>query len=64
MVHHDSFDGSYGWRSFVGPQVPVIPADTFGSSFPGPVVTEHCGFSVDNTCSRTRRLLLDTPEKS
>ena len=62
-VHHDSFDGSYGWRSFVDPQGPVIPIDTFCASTPGPPVMEHYGFSVDNICSRTRHLLLDTPEE-
>ena len=55
---------SLGWRSYVGPQFEVIAVDTFGASAPGQVVMEHYGFTVDNICSRTRHLLLETRRKS
>ena len=55
---------SLGWRSYVGPQIAVIAVDTFGASAPGPVVMEHYGFTVDNICSRTRHLLLETRRTS
>ena len=51
---------SLGWRSYVGPQIAVIGVDTFGASAPGPIVMDHYGFTVDNICSRTRHLLLET----
>jgi len=51
---------SPGWRSHVGPQIAVIGFDSFGASAPGPVVMEHYGFTVDNICSQTRHLLLET----
>jgi transketolase len=34
------------------PQITVRAVDTSGASVPGPVVTEHYGFSVDNIYSR------------
>jgi transketolase len=55
---------SLGWRSYVGPQIAVIGVDTFGASAPGPIVMDHYGFTVDNICSRTRHLLLETQRKS
>ncbi len=48
---------SLGWNSYVGPQIAVIGVDTFGASAPGPVVMEHYGFTVENICKQTHRLL-------
>ena len=48
----------------IGPQIAMIAVDTFRASAPAPIVMEHYGFSVDNICSRTRRLLLETQRKS
>jgi transketolase len=55
---------SLGWRSYIGPQIAVIGVDSFGASAPGPVVMEHYGFTVDNICSRSRHLLLETRRPS
>jgi transketolase len=52
------------WIGYVGPQIAVIAVDTFGASSPVPVVMEHYGFTVDNICSRTRHLLLETRRQS
>jgi transketolase len=62
--YRDSFDGNSGWRSFVDPQVPVIPIDPLCASAPGAPVMEHYEFGVDNICGRTRHLLLDPRRKS
>jgi transketolase len=55
---------SLGWNSYVGPQIAVIGVDTFGASAPGPVVMEHYGFTVENICKRTHKLLEHLKEKS
>jgi len=37
--------------------------DTFGASAPGPVVMENYGFTVENICKRTHKLLEHLKEK-
>jgi transketolase len=54
---------SLGWNSYVGPQIAVIGVDTYGASAPGPVVMEHYGFTVENICKRTHKLLEHLKEK-
>jgi transketolase len=48
---------SLGWNSYVGPQIAVIGVDTFGASAPGSIVMEHYGFTVENICKQTHKLL-------
>jgi transketolase len=55
---------SLGWQSYVGPQIAVIGVDTFGASAPGPVVMPHYGFTVENVCKQTHKLLGQFKEKS
>ena len=54
---------SLGWKSYVGPQIAVIGVDTFGASAPGPVVMQHYGFTVENVCKQTHKVLRDVKEK-
>jgi transketolase len=54
---------SLGWNSYVGPQIAVIGVDTYGASAPGPVVMEHYGFTVENICKGTHKLLEHLKEK-
>ena len=54
---------SLGWNSYVGPQIAVIGVDTYGASAPGPVVMENYGFTVENICKRTHKLLEHLKEK-
>ena len=46
-----------GWRSYVGPGIPVIGVDRFGASAPGKIVMREYGFSVENICQRVHSLL-------
>jgi transketolase len=39
---------SLGWRSYVGPGIPVIGVDRFGASAPGEIVMRHYDFNVDH----------------
>ena len=55
---------SLGWNSYVGPQIAVIGVDTFGASAPGPDVMRHYGFTVENVCEQTARVLRQAKEKS
>jgi transketolase len=55
---------SLGWNSYVGPQIAVIGVDAFGASAPGPVVMEHYGFTVENICKQTHKVLGQLKEKS
>jgi transketolase len=48
---------SLGWRSYVGPQIPVVAVDQFGASAPGEIVMDRYGFNVDNVCRQVRTLL-------
>ena len=41
----------------------MIGVDTYGASAPGPVVMEHYGFTVENICKRTHKLLEHLKEK-
>jgi transketolase len=50
---------SLGWRSYVGPQIPVVAVDRFGASAPGDVVMDQYGFNVANVCQQARTLLAD-----
>jgi len=54
---------SLGWNSYVGPQIAVIGVDAFGASAPGSVVMEHYGFTVENVCKQTHKLLEQVKEK-
>jgi transketolase len=53
-----------GWQSFVGPRIPVIGIDTFGSSAPGQIVMEHYGFTVENVCGQAHHVLDQLKEKA
>jgi transketolase len=46
-----------GWRSYVGPAMPVLGVDHFGASAPGEVVMREYGFTVENICRKVRNLL-------
>ncbi len=48
---------SLGCRSYIGPRVDVVGVGTFGASAPGPAVTQHQGFSVENVCERARAVV-------
>jgi transketolase len=52
-----------GWRSYVGPGIPVIGVDRFGASAPGKIVMREYGFSVENICQRVHSLLQNGREK-
>jgi transketolase len=54
---------SLGWNSYVGPQIAVIGVDTYGASAPGPIVMDHCGFTVENVCEQAQKLLRPLTEK-
>jgi hypothetical protein len=55
---------SLGWRSYVGPQIPVIGVDRFGASAPGPVVMQHHSFTVENVCRQAHTVLEQAKRKS
>jgi transketolase len=48
---------SLGWRSYVGPQIPVVAVDQFGASAPGEIVMDRYGFNAENICRQVRTLL-------
>jgi transketolase len=54
---------SLGWKSYVGPQIEVIGVDTFGASAPGPVVMQHYGFTAENVCKQTHKVLRRAKKK-
>jgi transketolase len=54
---------SLGWKSYIGPQITVIGVDKFGASAPGKDVMEHYGFTVENVCKQTHKVLQRLKEK-
>jgi transketolase len=53
---------SLGWKSYIGPQIPVVGVDRFGASAPGEVVMREYGFSVENVHQRALALLQQREE--
>ena len=46
-----------GWHRYVGDAGEVLGVETFGASAPGNEILENYGFTVDNVCTRARRIL-------
>jgi transketolase len=46
-----------GWHRYVGDEGDVLSVETFGASAPGNEILENYGFTVDNICTRARKML-------
>jgi len=46
-----------GWHRYVDDAGDVLSVETFGASAPGNEILENYGFTVDNVCTRARRVL-------
>jgi transketolase len=50
---------SLGWRPYIGPKIPMIGVDRFGSSAPGEIVMREYGLTVENVCNHALSILGD-----
>ena len=48
---------SFGWQRYTGSYGYVIGIDTFGTSAPGNICLEKCGFTTDNVLKEAKKLL-------
>lgn len=48
---------SFGWRAYAGERGDILGIDEFGTSAPGGIIMERCGFTPKNVVARAKKIL-------